>query len=137
MKNMFFNTHRKTKILIIDDEEDVCVYLKSILERTGKFEASATTSPIEGIELAKSTHPDVILLDIIMSEMDGTEVAAQLYEDHDTRDILVIFVSVLVKPQDLKENEGKIGGHPFISKPLDKDDLIARLETLLQEAHAK
>jgi CheY-like chemotaxis protein len=135
MKNIFFNLHKKAKILIVDDEEDVCFYLRSILERTGKFEAYATTSPMESIALAKRWHPDLILLDIMMPEMDGTEVAAKLYEDPDTKDILIAFVSVLVKPQDLKENEGKIGGHPFICKPIEKEDLIRRLEELLQAAH--
>lgn len=135
MKNIFFNGAKKSKILIIDDEEDVCVYLKSILERTGKFEAYSTTSPIEGIALAKDKHPDMILLDIMMPEMDGTEVAVHLNEDSETKDILIVFVSVLVQPQDLKEKNGVIGGHPFISKPIDKDELIARIETLLQETH--
>ncbi|MCX5713380.1 MAG: response regulator, partial [Candidatus Omnitrophica bacterium] len=106
MKNMFFYNYKKARILIIDDEEDVCVYLKSILERTGKFEAWATTSPIEGIELAKRVHPDMILLDIMMPEMDGTEVAERLHKDDEAKNILVVFVSVLVSPRDIKESGG-------------------------------
>lgn len=125
--------NRKAKILIIDDEEDTCIYLKSILERTRKFEVLASTDPVEGIALAKNNHPDLILLDIIMPEMDGTQVAEHLSNDHTTKDILIVFFSVLASPQEVEENEGTIGGHPFISKPIVKEELIARLESLLHE----
>jgi CheY-like chemotaxis protein len=135
MKNLFFQKHRKIKILVIDDEEDVCVHLKSILERTGKFTALTATSPIEGIILAQDNHPDLVLLDILMPDMDGTEVAACLQRNPSTRDILIVFVSVLAGPEEIEEYEGKIGGHPFISKPITKEELIARLEAILQEAH--
>jgi two-component system cell cycle response regulator len=125
--------NRKAKILIIDDEKDVCTYLKSILEKTGKFEVWATACPTEGILLARSKHPDLILLDIIMPEMDGTEVAEKLQDDPSTRGILIAFVSVLARQTDIKENQGVIGGHPFISKGIGKEELIARLESLLHE----
>lgn len=135
MKNIFFPKNIRPKILIIDDEEDACYYLKAILQRTNKFEVSATSSPLEGLALAKSMHPDLILLDIIMPEMDGTEVAEHLREDYATRDILVVFFSVLVQPQDVRDSGGNIGGHPFIQKPIDTDELIARIEFLLAVAH--
>jgi two-component system cell cycle response regulator/two-component system alkaline phosphatase synthesis response regulator PhoP/putative two-component system response regulator len=133
MEYRFYLKNKKAKILIIDDEEDVCVYLKSILERTGKFEVFATTSPIEGIELAKTRHPDLILLDIMMPEMDGTYVAEQLHNKSSTRDILIVFVTVLAKQKDVEESGGLIGGHPFIAKPIQKEELVARIESLLQE----
>lgn len=128
--------NKKPKILIIDDEKDVCAYLGSILERTGKFEVLVTTSPNEGIALAKTRHPDLILLDIIMSEMDGTEVAEELYNDSSTRGILVAFVTVLASRKDVEQNEGMIGGHPLISKEIGKEELIARIESLLHETSA-
>lgn len=133
MKSIFHFKNKKAKILIIDDEEDVCVYLKSILDRTRKFEVCSTTSPIEGIALAKSNHPDLILLDVLMPEMDGTEVAEKLRDSLSTKDILIVFVTVLAKREDIEENEGKIGGHPFIAKPIQKEELIGRIETLLHE----
>lgn len=126
--------NRKPKILIIDDEKDVCIYLRSILARTQKFEVWATTSPTKGIALAKSKHPDLILLDIIMSEMDGTQVAEELGNDSSTRDILIVFVTVLASRRDVAENEGIIGGHPFISKEIGKEEIVARLESLISAA---
>ncbi len=133
MKNIFF--HNKAKILIIDDERDTCDFLERILERTGKYEVWATTSPIESISLAKKNHPDLILLDIIMPEMDGTTVAERLAKDSRTRDILIAFVSVLAGQKEIDKGEGIIGGHPFIPKPFSKDQILERVESLLQKSH--
>lgn len=136
-EKMNLDTHKRYKVLIIDDEQDICFFMKSILERTGKYEVSVSISSVEGLMLAKSFHPDMILLDIMMPVMDGSEVAARLHEDPETENILIVFVSALAKPQDLKESEGKIGGHPFIVKPIYKDELLARLDALLQEKEGR
>jgi CheY-like chemotaxis protein len=133
MKSLFDSHEKKAKILIIDDEEDICVHLKSILERTKNYEVWSTTNPREGIELAKDHHPDLILLDVLMPEMDGTEVAEQLREESSTKVILIVFVTVLAQRGAIEENEGLIGGHPFIAKPILKEDLLARIESLLQQ----
>ena len=132
---MVFSKENKAKILIIDDEEDICIYLKSILERTGKFNVLASMSPTDGLNLAKSFHPDLILLDIVMSGMDGTVVAEHLAKDESTKDILVAFVSVLAKANEVDES-GMIGKHHFIAKPIAKDELVARIESLLQGAYS-
>lgn len=135
MNNIFHhNNMKKAKILIIDDEEDICVYLKSILEKTKNYEVLATNNPKEGVILAKNCCPDLILLDVIMPGMDGTEVAEQLQDDISTRYIPIVFVTVLADREAIKENNGMIGGHPFISKPVLKEELIARIESLLHEA---
>jgi PleD family two-component response regulator len=60
----------KAKILIIDDEEDICHFSRSILEKTGRFEVFVSTRPQAGISLAKANKPDLILLDIFMPEME-------------------------------------------------------------------
>lgn len=135
--NALYTHIKRAKILIIDDEEDICAHLKSILGRTGKFQVWATTHPAEGIALAKSNHPDLILLDLIMPEMDGTQVAESLHDDPSTKDILIVFSSVLADPRFIERHGGVVGGHPFISKFVVKEELIARLEALLQEhAHS-
>lgn len=133
MKNIFCPKNKPWKILIIDDEEDICKYLKSILERTKKFKVQATTDPAEGITLAKSNHPDLVLLDIIMPEIDGAEVAARLNSEPITKDILIVFLTVLALREDIEKSGGTIGGHPFIPKSFTKEELIARIEVLLQE----
>ncbi len=124
---------KKTTILIIDDEKAVCVSLKFVLARIKNYEILTTTSPIEGIKLAEENHPDLILLDIIMPEMDGTEVATRLANNLSTKNIPIAFVSVLAEKQDLEDKGGIIGGHPFISKPVNIKSLLASIDSLLQE----
>lgn len=133
MKNIF-SLKAKKKILIIDDEEDIVTSLKSILERTGKFEVFATTSPMEGLDIARAKQPDMALLDLLMPEMSGTEVADLLAKDPPTKDCIVVFVSALAEQQDVDKNTGVIGGHQFISKPVEKEELIARIEAIFAEA---
>jgi CheY-like chemotaxis protein len=58
------------KILIIDDEADICDFSKKILERTGKFQATVTQDSVDGINLARSEQPDLILLDINMPQLE-------------------------------------------------------------------
>lgn len=134
MKNIFCPKEKPGKILIIDDEEDIGNCLKSILERTKKFKVYLTTDPGEGLFLAKDLHPDLVILDIIMPRMGGDEVAERLNDDVDTKDIPVVFFTVLVDEQGVKEHSGKIGGHPFIPKTIGKEELISRIEALLKEA---
>ena len=133
MKNIFYPEKAKAKILLIDDEEDICVYLKAVLERTKKFEVFTSTQPIEGVFLAKKVHPDLIVLDILMPGMDGTQVAQYLQEDITTKDIPVLFLTVLVRREEVRLSKGLIGGHPFIAKPVETEELIARIEVMLQK----
>jgi len=133
MHNLFSPT-KKSKILIIDDEQDICVYLKSILERTRKFEVYTSADPKEGISLARNIHPDLMLLDVIMPIMGGGEVAERLMNYDDTKDLLIVFFTVLADEEKLREYDGEIGGHPFIPKSISNEELIKRIESLLEEA---
>jgi len=122
---------KKTKILIIDDEEDICHFLKSGLERTKKFEVLTSTQADRGIVLAKTFHPDLILLDISMPEMDGSQVAEALRADTSTKDIPVVFLTALARKEEVEEGSGMIGGHLFIAKPVETKELIDRIESIL------
>ena len=124
----------KAKILIIDDEEDICFFSRSILEGTGKFEVIATTKAKEGIALAKQHNPALILLDIFMPDMDGSQVAECLLEDAATKNIPIAFLTALVKEKDLEQKTGKIAGRYFIPKPVTSGELIARVEAILKRA---
>ena len=123
----------KAKILIIDDEEDICYFSKSILEGTGKFEVIVTTNAKEGIELAKIHKPALILLDIFMPDMDGSQVAECLLGNESTKTIPIVFLTALVKEKDLEQDTGQIGGRYFIPKPVTSKELVAKVETILTE----
>ncbi len=123
----------KAKILIIDDEEDICNFSKSILEKTGKFEVTVSTRPLTGINLAKANKPDLILLDLFMPEMDGSKVAEHLLANDNTKDIPIVFLTALVKGDEVKDGEGRIGGRRFIPKPVSPQDLISQIEAILKK----
>ncbi len=121
----------KAKILIIDDEEDICNFSKSILERTGKYEVVVSTKPMTGVNLARVNKPDLILLDIVMPEMDGSKVAEYLLHNDITKNIPIAFLTSIVKEKEVTDNSGMIGGRPYISKPVTAPELVSRVEMIL------
>lgn len=119
------------KILIIDDEEEICKVSKSVLEKTERFEVVFSTKAKNTLELAKSYKPDLILLDILMPDMDGTDIAEQLSSDPLTKGIPLVFLTAMVKESEVKESSGIIGSRLFISKPVGPQELINRVESIL------
>ncbi len=124
----------KKKILIIDDEVDFTKLVKMNLETTGKYEVNIENKGALGFEAAKQFKPDLILLDILMPDMEGSDVAAQLSEDNNTWDIPVIFLTAMVKESEIKGNDGFIAGRHFVAKPVSSDKLIAAIERALISA---
>ena len=79
------------KVLIIDDEEDFRVVAASCLGLLGGVDVAEASSGKVGLEMALAEKPDVILLDLCMPEMDGTQTLRNLREQEGTRDVPVIF----------------------------------------------
>jgi DNA-binding response OmpR family regulator len=123
----------KAKIVIIDDEEDICTFSKSILEKTGKYEVFTATKPMTGINLAKLHKPDLVLLDVFMPELDGSKVAERLLNDEATKHTRIVFLTALVKDSEVVGTSGQIGGRAFIPKPVSPQELVKRVEAFLAE----
>ena len=85
----------KPKLLIVDDEPDAVLILAKTLLARG-YKVITAESGLQAINLAKMEKPDLILLDILMPGMDGTQVAAVLQEDPTTQNIPVIFLTCLI-----------------------------------------
>jgi DNA-binding response OmpR family regulator len=118
------------KILVVDDEKDVLLMLEKRLTAEG-YSVITTTTSTNAIALAKSQHPDIIILDIVMPGMDGGEVAAKLREHPLTRSIPVIFLTALLsKTEEYHENR-MIGSNITFAKPFDTEELLARINGLL------
>jgi DNA-binding response OmpR family regulator len=118
------------KILVVDDEKDVLLMLEKRLTAKG-YSVITTTKSTNAIALAKSQHPDIIILDIVMPGMDGGEVAAKLREHPLTRSIPVIFLTALLsKTEEYQENR-MIGSNITFAKPFDTEELLARINGLL------
>ncbi len=122
----------KKRILLIDDEEDFCFFVKLNLEKTKRFEILTTTSGSGGVVLASKERPDLILLDIIMPEMGGGQVAELLFENPKTRKIPVLFITAIASRRQVQSQEGIIGGRNFIAKPVTPEELIAKIDEVLK-----
>lgn len=123
------------KILLVDDEVSFIRLLKLNLEQTGKFEVRTENKGSLAVQTAKAFKPDLILLDIIMPDMDGSEVASRLKNDPATRDIPILFLTALVKDQEVASKSGTIGGFIFLAKPITTDELITNIDRTLGESN--
>jgi CheY-like chemotaxis protein len=112
-------------ILIVDDTPENLRVLGELLEADGHEVRVATNGP-HGLEIARSSAVDLVLLDIMMPGMDGYEVCTQLKGNPATRDIPVMFLTALDSPGD--EARGlKLGAVDYISKPFQLDLVRARV----------
>lgn len=121
----------KTKVLVIDDNTSFCNITKLSLERTGRYQVYIATKGEQGINMAKKHRPDVVLLDIKMPAMSGGEVAASLMEDRITSRIPIIFLTGLVRQDEVEAGGGYLSGHPFMAKPFRIEELTKRIEEIV------
>ena len=125
---MRWRTMTKRKILVVDDEVSLTRMLKLNLEETGEYEVKTENKGSNTLNAALEFRPDLILLDIMMPDMIGSEVAAELLNDNELKDIKIIFLTALVSKEETETTEGKIAGRSFIAKPVKLDELIESIE---------
>lgn len=122
----------KKKVLVIDDEEDFCFFVRENLSNSGRFDVVIATNGLRGIELAQTEAPDIILLDMVMPDMGGEEILEKLRENRGTAEIPVVFLTALATRQDTgSEIFKKIGDSYFIAKPVRTRELIRAIDGFL------
>lgn len=119
------------KVLLVDDEPDFCELVKTNLEETGEFEVLTATNGDDGIRLARKELPHVILLDIVMPGMDGSQVAAKLQEDPLTSSIPIIFLTAIVTQDEVGKEGKEIKGRYFFAKPVNTESLVRFIKKVL------
>jgi CheY-like chemotaxis protein len=108
----------KTKrILVIDDEPSITSTMKVNLERSGAYSVRTENHASRTLETARHFQPDIILLDVMMPEIDGGYLAAQLEADPELKSVPVIFLTAIISREEAIANGGMIAGHFFIAKP--------------------
>ena len=98
-----------------------------ILEGTGNYIACAANDPRRALETARSFKPDLVILDLIMAQQDGLDVAAELEADWALHEVPIVFVTSLITPQEARDGR-RINGHPVVPKPTRGFDLIQIVE---------
>jgi len=114
-------------VLIVDDVPEVTTLLKAQLERTERFKVITANGGKEGLRLANSMKPDLVVSDIDMPDLDGGAFAAAMSGAEATKGIPLVFLSTLVTPRD----EHKTMRWPMVSKSSPVDVLIAAIDKAL------
>jgi two-component system, sensor histidine kinase and response regulator len=118
------------KILVVDDQPVNVQLLKRKLEREGIQVIAAYTGQ-DALNLVSVEKPDLILLDVMMPDMDGMDVCMRLQEKEDTRSIPVIFITARTSKESKLEGLA-VGAVDYITKPIDLDETLARVQTQLR-----
>jgi CheY-like chemotaxis protein len=118
------------RILLIDDEPEIREIVRVSLELVGGWDVSATGSAREGLTLAADQHPDAILLDVMMPDMDGPTTFQALQAAPETSAIPVILLTAKVQAADLRRFD-QLGVAATIAKPFDPLTLPGQVASAL------
>jgi two-component system phosphate regulon response regulator PhoB len=122
-------------IVVVEDEEDILELLKYNLAREG-YRVSALTSGEEGVQVARSSLPDLVLLDLMLPGMDGLEVCRTLKHDARTRQVPIIMLTAKGEEADIVTGL-ELGADDYITKPFSPRVLLARLRAVLRRPRAE
>ena len=117
-------TDQKKKILLVDDEEIFANILKLVLDKTGRFNIRIEHSGTAAIRAAREFDPDLIFLDIIMPDMDGSQVAEEIRKTNPQKPVPIVFLTAVITKNEQTTTGGLIGGYPFIAKPVEAEEVM-------------
>jgi two-component system response regulator RegX3 len=118
---------RRFRILIVDDQPDVLKVLEAMLTAEG-FEVVVARDALSALRAAYQEHPDAILLDVMMPDMDGFEACRRLRE---MTDVPIIFVTAKGAIEDIVQGLS-LGADDYVVKPFERSELISRLAACLR-----
>src|SRR4030042_1176330 len=127
------NTDRLPVVLIVDDDQQNVELIQAYLDDV-ECRTVAANDGIEALDTGAREKPDLILLDVMMPKMSGFEVCRRLKSDPDTTDIPVIMVTALNEFGDIERGIDS-GTDDFVSKPINKLELLTRIRTMLKLKH--
>jgi two-component system cell cycle response regulator len=125
-----------SRVLVVDDNAQNLELLTAYMEEVPNVTISAATNGAEALAKVGREPPDLILLDIMMPKMSGFEVCRQLKSDPQTRDIQIVMVTALNEVGD-HERAVDCGTDEFLTKPVNRIELITRVKSLLRHRHLK
>ncbi len=122
-------------VLLVDDDQNLRRIGKLALERVGRWDVATAASGAEVMELVRQNRPDVILLDVMMPGMDGTETLRVLKGDKSTAAIPVILMTAKIQTHELTSYL-TLGASGIIAKPFDPLKLPSEISTILSHCVA-
>ena len=120
-------TNEKPRILIVDNSSQFARNARLLLDQSGKYVACTVIDPRRALETARSFKPDLVLVDLIMPQADGLEVAAQLEADWALHGVPIVFLTSLITAEEAKDGR-RVYGHRILPKPTSSSALIRLVE---------
>ncbi|MFH0986156.1 MAG: response regulator [Candidatus Omnitrophota bacterium] len=117
---------KKRSVLIVDDDVASSQMEKMILEQTGLYSVNVCNRGSDAFKVIQTTQPELVLLDVMMPDVDGTEIAERVQKDKSLAFIQIVFMTALASPQDVGRGS-LIGGRPFIPKPISSESFLKRV----------
>ena len=115
------------RILIVDNDKNITHLIKVLLEKTGRYLVFEENDSAQAHRSARNFRPDLIFLDVVMPDIDGAEVAAQIQDDPELHETPIVFLTALVTKAEA-DNGLRIDGHSFLAKPIDIQELMNMIE---------
>ena len=121
----------KKKVLIVDDDVEIVELIVDVLTRDGRFDVKSASSGYDAGIVTEQFHPDVIILDYMLPDVNGNIVCQTIRRNTELNDIRIIIVSGVVNPSEI-EDLLKAGAEDFIKKPFNITDLVDKIAGILQ-----
>ena len=118
----------RKRILIVDDEVPLTRLLKLSLEHTGAYLVQVANRPEEALHSAEQFLPDLVLMDVMMPGIDGGTLAARFQASERLQKVPIVFLTAAVKRDEVQRHHGQIGGHSFLAKPVDLQEITRCLQ---------
>jgi len=118
-------------VLVVDDDPVIQKLLQVNFEMEG-YNVVTASDGAEGLERARSEHPDIVILDVMMPKMNGLEVASTLKSDSATAGIPIILLSAKAQEADVQAGR-QTGADDYFTKPFDPLELLERVARLVGE----
>jgi DNA-binding response OmpR family regulator len=119
------------KILIVEDEPNIVVPLRFIMEENG-YEVSIAVTGEEAVQILAKEKPDLILLDIMLPGMDGYELCQMIRQKPDWEDIRIVFLTALGREADMAKGLA-LEADAYITKPFSNKEVVDKVKELLKQ----
>lgn len=126
-KQIAHEPNEKPRILIVDYNLQFARRMRLLLDQSGKYVACSVIDPRRALETARSFKPDLVLVDLIMPQEDGPEVAAQLEADWALHGVPIVFLTSLITAEEAKDGR-RVYGHRILPKPTNTSALFELVE---------
>jgi excisionase family DNA binding protein len=120
----------KRKVLIVDDDRELVELITDVLERDGRFEVRSVNNGFDAGMMVKDYHPDLIILDVMLPDINGKEVCQRVRSERTLDDIRIICISGMVEEDKIAELKNA-GANDFLHKPFEVEKLVERICHLL------